>query len=181
MRSSITARNGRRIDRLFSSSSAKFFRENFIEKNISLVGSEAGADYFSRQRERKKKAKRRPILSPAGGDSSMPYGEAPWVFTGRCVFLISRGAWGVNAGSERETAGNILHILFDRLAGRTTAAAFLFSHPRDLNLDLRPHTKPLSTGHSTSSSSSLSPRPRNTSRQSSTSSACLGTKKRRRR
>ncbi len=62
----------------------------------------------------------------------MPYGEAPWVFTGRCVYFISRGAWGVNAGSERETAGNILHILFDRLAGRTTAAAFLFSQPRDL-------------------------------------------------
>ena len=158
-----------------------FFEKILLKKNISLVGSEAGADYFSRQRERKKKAKRRPILSPAGGDSSMPYGEAPWVFTGRCVSFISRGAWGVNAGSERETAGNILHILFDRLAGRTTAAAFLFSHPRDLNLDLRPHTKPLSTGHSTSSSSSLSPRPRNTSRQSSTSSACLGTKKRRRR
>ena len=123
-----------------------------------------------RRRRKKNKEKGRIFLSSAGETPSMPYGEAPWIFTGRYVSSIPRSVGHECGLGERGRSSGSNSFLAIDFAGQTTALLFFFLL---LNLDhhLIPTTPP---GPCTSSSSSLSPRPRSTSRRISTSSAFLG-------
>lgn len=127
----------------FSSSISRRSQRGFEKKYLSVLKFFSPREQthlsLSRHEDRKKT---RPILSfsspvQQGRDSSMPYGEAPWIFTGRCVSPLSWSVGHECGLEERESSGRNSSTRFPSIdfAGQTSALLFFFFLPLSLNLD----------------------------------------------
>jgi len=113
--------------------SAVFLLLRFIRRVDSEMKLSPFESHNSKKKKKKKnKEKGRIFLSSAGEIPSMPYGEAPWIFTGRCVSSIP---WSVGdecgLGERGRSSGSNSFRRSTLLAKRRRCFfSFLSSQPR---------------------------------------------------